>query len=131
MKQKKQKKQKKVLFICSVGGHLTQMLQLKSLFEKYHGHCIITGIDHPKLLVASHIKPWAVCSNRERLSVENGLLLSATYDRLFDSGLLQPKRKNLFILFHWYWKHQSSRTIKGYVFWIGCYRENGRVFGLP
>lgn len=31
----KQKKQKKVLFICSVGGHLTQMLQLKSLFDKY------------------------------------------------------------------------------------------------
>ena len=36
MKQKKKKKQKKVLFICSVGGHLTQMLQLKSLFEKYN-----------------------------------------------------------------------------------------------
>lgn len=60
----------------------------KSLFEKYHGRCIITGIDHPKLLVASHIKPWAVSSNKERLSVDNGLLLSATYDRLFDSGLI-------------------------------------------
>ena len=60
----------------------------KALFDKYHGHCIITGIDHPKLLVASHIKPWAVSSNRERLSVDNGLLLSATYDRLFDSGLI-------------------------------------------
>lgn len=60
----------------------------KSLFDKYQGRCIITGIDHPKLLVASHIKPWAVSSNRERLSVDNGLLLSATYDRLFDSGLI-------------------------------------------
>ena len=46
------------------------------------------GIDHPKLLVASHIKPWAVSSNTERLSEDNGLLLSATYDRLFDSGLI-------------------------------------------
>lgn len=60
----------------------------KSLFDKYQGRCIITGIDHPKLLIASHIKPWAVSSNKERLSVENGLLLSATYDRLFDSGLI-------------------------------------------
>lgn len=60
----------------------------KQLIEKYQGHCIITGIDHPKLLVASHIKPWAVSSNEERLQVDNGLLLSATYDRLFDSGLI-------------------------------------------
>ena len=60
----------------------------KSLFDKCHGCCIITGINHPKLLVASHIKPWIVSSNKERLSVDNGLLLSATYDRLFDSGLI-------------------------------------------
>ena len=60
----------------------------KSLMDKYNGRCIITGIDHPKLLVASHIKPWAVSTNAERLSVNNGLLLSATYDRLFDSGLI-------------------------------------------
>lgn len=60
----------------------------KQLFEKYNGRCIITGIDHPSLLVASHIKPWAASSNDERLSVDNGLLLSATYDRLFDNGLI-------------------------------------------
>lgn len=60
----------------------------KSLMDKYDGHCIMTGIDHPKLLVASHIKPWAVSTNEERLSVNNGLLLSATYDRLFDCGLI-------------------------------------------
>ena len=60
----------------------------KALIEKYHGTCLITGINLPKLLVASHIKPWSVSSNAERLSVDNGLLLSATYDRLFDSGLI-------------------------------------------
>ena len=65
----------------------------KSLFEKYHGRCIVTGIDHPRLLVASHIKPWAISSNKERLNVENGLLLSATYDRLFDSGLITFDRQ--------------------------------------
>lgn len=60
----------------------------KQLIEKYSGACIITGINHPKLLVASHIKPWAASNNTERLQVDNGLLLSATYDRLFDSGLI-------------------------------------------
>lgn len=59
-----------------------------ALLEKYHGACIVTGITLKNLLIASHIKPWAVSSNEERLSTENGLLLSANYDRLFDSGLI-------------------------------------------
>lgn len=70
----------------------------KSLFDKYHGRCIITGIDHPKLLIASHIKPWAICSNKERLNIDNGLLLSATYDRLFDSGLITFDRQGKIFL---------------------------------
>ena len=57
------------------------------LLAKY-GSCIISGIDISKALVASHIKPWAVSTNEERVSVDNGLLLSATYDRLYDSGLI-------------------------------------------
>ena len=60
----------------------------KSLIDKYNGCCIITRIDLPELLVASHIKPWAASSNEERLDVNNGLLLSATCDRLFDKGLI-------------------------------------------
>ncbi len=60
----------------------------KQLMDKYRGSCVITGINHPNLLVASHIKPWAASNNQERLQVDNGLLLSATYDRLFDSGLI-------------------------------------------
>lgn len=65
-----------------------QGLFRKALMTKYRGRCVITGIDHPKVLVASHIKPWIVSTNDERLSVDNGLLLSATYDRLFDCGLI-------------------------------------------
>lgn len=71
-----------------VQSRIGQGLFRRQLMEKYHGSCIITGIDHPKLLVASHIKPWAASDNVERLQVDNGLLLSATYDRLFDSGLI-------------------------------------------
>jgi HNH endonuclease len=41
-----------------------------------------------ELLRASHIKPWATSSDRERLDPENGLLLSAHLDVLFDSFLI-------------------------------------------
>jgi len=60
----------------------------ESLLEKYGNRCIITHINIPEILVASHIKPWCVSNNRERVSENNGLLLSATYDRLFDQGLI-------------------------------------------
>lgn len=60
----------------------------KMLLDKYGGKCIVTGISQNKLLIASHIKPWAICTNNERVDVENGLLLCANMDRLFDSGLI-------------------------------------------
>ena len=59
-----------------------------NLMKKYNYHCVVTGIDIPKLLVASHIKPWRLCDNDERIDTENGLLLCANMDRLFDSGLI-------------------------------------------
>ena len=69
----------------------------ENLLEKYK-FCIITHINIPNILVASHIKPWSVCSNSERLDVNNGLLLSATYDRLFDSGLITFKNNGEILL---------------------------------
>ena len=74
--------------IAIVKSRIGQGVFREQLITKYNGQCVITGINHPKLLVASHIKPWAVSTNTERLQVDNGLLLSATYDRLFDSGLI-------------------------------------------
>jgi hypothetical protein len=51
--------------------------------------CRITGVDNDRLLIASHIKPWRVCSNTdERLDGANGLLLTPTVDLLFDRGLI-------------------------------------------
>jgi predicted restriction endonuclease len=39
-------------------------------------------------LRASHIKPWRASSDKERLDVDNGILLTATLDSLFDVGLI-------------------------------------------
>ncbi len=41
-----------------------------------------------RLLIASHIKPWAASTNRERLDVTNGIAACPTHDAAFDGGLL-------------------------------------------
>lgn len=50
--------------------------------------CRLTGVDEQSYLVASHIKPWKVSSNTERLSGDNGLMLAPHVDKLFDRGWL-------------------------------------------
>ena len=50
--------------------------------------CRITAVQDTRLLIASHIKPWADSSDREKLDGCNGLLLSPHVDRLFDKGLI-------------------------------------------
>lgn len=92
-----------------VQSRIGQGIFRKALMEKYHGSCIIAQVNHPKLLVASHIKPWAVSSNSERLDVNNGLLLSATYDRLFDAGLITFDKTGKIYLSSFIGKQNESR----------------------
>lgn len=53
----------------------------------YSCKCAITGIDLQELLFASHIIPWSK-NEEERLNPENGICLSALYDKAFDKGLI-------------------------------------------
>lgn len=50
--------------------------------------CPITGVDDGRILTASHIKPWMMATNYERLDMNNGFLFSPTFDRLFDRGMI-------------------------------------------
>lgn len=50
--------------------------------------CVFTGINASKLLIASHIKPWENSNNIERRDLHNGLLLTPTFDKLFDKFLI-------------------------------------------
>lgn len=60
-----------------------------ALLAYWGGACPLTGVGHPRLLRASHLKPWAACaSDAERLDVHNGLLLAAHLDAAFDAGLI-------------------------------------------
>jgi hypothetical protein len=50
--------------------------------------CRVTGVDEPRHLKASHIKPWREATDAERLDGANGLLLSPHIDHLFDEGYI-------------------------------------------
>ena len=54
----------------------------------YWEACALTGYGDTRLLVASHIKPWKVSSNEERLDSYNGLLLLPNLDKIFDLGFI-------------------------------------------
>lgn len=58
------------------------------ILYNYEEHCAITGINIPDLLVASHIIPWADSTSTQKLNPENGICLSALYDKAFDRGLI-------------------------------------------
>lgn len=57
-----------------------------ALLKAFGGRCALTGLSFEPVLRASHIKPWRDSSNTERLDVNNGLLLRADVDALFDGG---------------------------------------------
>lgn len=66
-----------------------QGLFRKNILEKYNSKCPLTNIVNVKTLIASHIKPWCACKNeKEKLDPNNGILLSALADKLFDKGLI-------------------------------------------
>ncbi len=68
---------------------INQTFFRQSVLSGYEYACCITGINDERLLIASHIKPWAQCeSGEERTSAENGLCLNSLHDRAFDQGLI-------------------------------------------
>ena len=55
---------------------------------KWDNECPITGCSLLNILIASHIVPWSECNDKERLDVENGILLSPNIDALFDKHFI-------------------------------------------
>ncbi len=64
----------------------------QAVLSAYDVRCCISGINVPRLLVASHIKPWAQFPN-DRLNPQNGLCLSTIHDAAFDAGLITLDEK--------------------------------------
>ena len=60
----------------------------QQIIEKWEGKCPVTQSELLKILISSHIVPWSECNDKERLDVENGILLSPNVDSLFDKHLI-------------------------------------------
>lgn len=50
--------------------------------------CPITLVSDDRLLIASHIKPWAKSNDFEKTDPLNGFMLTPTFDFMFDRGFL-------------------------------------------
>lgn len=63
----------------------------KVLLRREGSKCVISGVTQEDLLIASHIKGWSESKDddgRERLDLENVLLLAANWDALFDKKFI-------------------------------------------
>jgi putative restriction endonuclease len=73
---------------------LTQHRFAQEVLHNYGRTCVFCGFaprslpDRSGLLRASHIKPWAVSNQRERVDVHNGLAACPLHDAAFDQGYL-------------------------------------------
>lgn len=50
--------------------------------------CPVTLVSDDRLLIASHIKPWAVSDEKEKIDPKNGFMFTPTFDFLFDRGFI-------------------------------------------
>jgi hypothetical protein len=70
----------------------------KRIIHRWEYKCAVTGFDKLDVLIASHIVPWAESTDPERLDIHNGILLSPTYDALFDRHLISFENNGSIIL---------------------------------
>ncbi|MCA9288019.1 MAG: HNH endonuclease [Phycisphaerales bacterium] len=66
---------------------LRQSFFRDAVLSSYNARCCITGIPVVECLIAAHIIPWSVNEAR-RTDPTNGLCMSATFEKLFDAGLI-------------------------------------------
>lgn len=73
--------------VRTIKTRVNQSVFRQMILSNYNNKCAISGIDIPELLLASHIIPWSR-NEEHRLNPENGICLSALYDKAFDKGLI-------------------------------------------
>ena len=97
----------------------------RAVLASYDCQCCITGNPVPRLLSASHIKPWAKFP-KERLNPANGLCLAKTYDAAFDAGLISFDGGNRLVISKYIEDYLPSEAIERE--FMAC---RGRQLHLP
>lgn len=70
-----------------VKARIGQGIYRQKLLEE-SSECVITRVNDERILIASHIKPWSISDDYEKIDHNNGLILTPTYDKLFDQGFI-------------------------------------------
>ncbi|WP_158736856.1 PssD/Cps14F family polysaccharide biosynthesis glycosyltransferase [Alteribacillus sp. YIM 98480] len=88
------KKRKKVLFISSVGGHLTQLMQLKPLFEKYDYYLVTEKTEVTAAMKNKHPMSFLVYGAR---NYPISYLLKFSFNCLKSLGIFLKERPDVVV----------------------------------
>ena len=74
----------------------------RKLLQKIYGtSCWLSGLTDSRLLIASHIVPWSSSDSSQKTDPENGLLLSVSWDALFDKGYVSFSDDGILLCSDW------------------------------
>jgi putative restriction endonuclease len=90
---------------------LHQTFFRQTILSSYDDTCCVTGLKIRECLIASHIIPWSL-REESRTDPTNGLCLSATFDKLFDSGLITVTKEYRIAVSERLLKHSDEHTTK-------------------
>jgi len=74
---------------------VSQHIFRRKIMNMWGNKCAVSGAK--VFLIASHIKPWAIATDSERLDKYNGIALSPNYDKAFDLGYISFTSKGKLI----------------------------------
>jgi hypothetical protein len=89
---------------------IAQRLFRGNLLRLWQGSCAVTGVEEPRVLRSSHIKPWRDSDVDEKVDHFNGLLLVPNLDALFNEGLISF-RNNGDVLVSSGWRADDQRRM--------------------
>lgn len=113
-----------------VKARVNQSVFRQMVLSNYSTKCAITEIDLPELLLASHIMPWSK-NEEHRLNPENGICLSALYDKAYDKGIIGINKNYEIILSTTLKKKKETLFFKNYFASIENLKINQPIKYLP
>lgn len=77
---------KKTEYEAWMMARLGQGVFRNGVLSAWNGACALSGMKEKSFLIASHMKPWSVSDETERIDPDNGIPLLPNFDCLFDGG---------------------------------------------
>ncbi|MDP5169164.1 MAG: HNH endonuclease [Bacteroidia bacterium] len=70
-----------------VQARVNQNFFRSMVIAAYNNQCCITGLANSNLLIAGHIRPWAL-DEKNRMNPRNGIAINSLHDKAFEQGLI-------------------------------------------